>query len=339
MDLLVLGGTRFVGRAVVATALARGDDVTVVSRGESGGPPPQVDWLRGDRSDPAFVSRILQRDWDAVIDTWSGAPEVVARTAAGLAERTPWYGYVSSRSVYRWPIAPGADETAPTFDPDERSIDSSYALDKRESEIAVSDHFDGRCLLARAGLVLGPHEDTGRLTWWLSRAAAGGWVVAPNPRGRVWQCIDARDLAGFMLTCADNRTSGAYNVVGPRDAGVTTERLLTTCIEATGSRSQLVWVDPEVLNRAGIGEWDDLPGWAAPTGEIAALHDCDVTAAIAAGLSCRTIEETVTDTWAWLREVPAARRPPRRVDLPRRGLTAEHEQAVWWLLGNQSHCH
>jgi len=329
MNLLVLGGTRFVGRAVVEAALESGDTVTVVSRGDSGEPPAGVEWIRGDRLDATTIDSVVSRAWDAVIDTWSGDPAAVALSAAALGRSAGWYGYVSSRSVYRWPVVAGADETAPVIEAGE---ETGYAADKREAELAVLAHFENRCLLARAGLVVGPHEDTGRLTWWLSRAAEGGSVIAPGPRDRPWQYVDARDLADFMLRCARDGTTGTYNVVGSRDAGVTTQRLLEACLAVTGNRMPLTWVDHNVLRRANIGEWDDLPGWTSPDGELAGLHDCDVSAAVAAGLRCRPVEDTVGDTWTWLREIPPHRRPPVRAGLPRRGLTAEQEQAVWWLL-------
>jgi nucleoside-diphosphate-sugar epimerase len=334
MNLLVLGGTRFVGRAIVAEARSRGADITVVSRGESGPPPERVRWVSADRRDPAGLAGLAKDRWDAVIDTWAGAPEVVERSAAQLADAADWYGYVSTRSVYQWPPRAGADESAPLVDV---TSGEGYAEHKRGAEIAVSRHFDERCLLARAGLILGPYEDTGRLTWWLSRAAIGGSMVAPAPPDRVWQCIDARDLATFLLDAATAATTGAYNLVCPTSANVTTQRLVTACVTTTGGNAEPVWVDGEVLRRAGVREWEDLPGWMAPDSEGAGMHDCDVRAAIAAGLRCRPIEETVTDTWSWLAEIPPSQRPPRRADAPRRGLSAEQEQAIWWLLGAERH--
>ena len=171
MKLLVLGGTRFVGRAVVTEAVARGADVTTVSRGESGEPSDGVTWLRADRTVPGSLPALAATQWDAVIDTWDGAPEVVETSAALLAGSARWYGYVSSRSVYLWPPAAGIDESAPLVDAEP---DGGYPADKRGGEIAVESHFEGRSLLARAGLIVGPYEDAGRLTWWLQRAATGG---------------------------------------------------------------------------------------------------------------------------------------------------------------------
>lgn len=328
MKLLVLGGTRFVGRAIVADAVARDAHVTVVSRGESGAPPTDVTWLRADRLEPGALKSLVSSDWDAVIDTWDGAPAAVAHSASLLAGSARWYGYVSSRSVYRWPPVPGSDESAPLVDADP---DGGYPADKRGAEIAVLQHFEGRSVLARGGLIVGPYEDTGRLTWWLQRAAAGGSLVAPEPAERVWQLIDARDLARFMLDAATNRTSGAFNVVCPRTEAITTGRLIEACVEVTGRRARPVWVAEALLERAGVAEWDGLPGWIPAGSEAAGMHDCDVSAAVANGLSCRPIEETVADTWRWLQTLPTRGRRPLRDGLPARGLTAEQEQAIWWL--------
>jgi 2'-hydroxyisoflavone reductase len=328
MKLLVLGGTRFVGRAIATEAIARGLDVTTVSRGESGTPPDGVTWLRADRRDPEALRPLASNQWDAVIDTWDGAAEVVARSASLLADSARWYGYVSSRSVYVWPPRPGSDESAPVVAPDD---DFGYAADKRGGELGVLEHFVDRCMVARAGLILGPWEDTGRLTWWLQRAAAGGSLVAPEPADQVWQLVDARDLAIFTLDAAAGATIGVFNVVCPRSDGVTTARLLEACVAATGRRASLAWVPPALLERAGVGSWDDLPGWIPPGDEGIGLHDCDVSAAVAAGLSCRPIEQTVADTWEWMQTLPPRARRPLRTGSPARGLSAEKEQAIWWL--------
>jgi 2'-hydroxyisoflavone reductase len=328
MKLLVLGGTRFVGRAIVADAITRGFDVTVVSRGDSGEPPPSVTWLRVDRTAPGALEALATTGWDAVLDTWDGAPSAVATSATLLADSARWYGYVSSRSAYRWPMAVGADESAPVVDPDP---DGGYPAAKRGAELGVLAHFADRCVLARAGLIVGPYEDTGRLTWWLQRAAAGGSMVAPEPAERVWQILDARDLARFMLDAASATSTGVFNVVCPRTNGVTTRRLVEACIDVTGRRTKPIWVTEEVLQRAGVAEWDGLPGWIPTGSEAAGMHDCDVSAAVAAGLVCRSIESTVADTWAWMETLPSKSRRPIRAGLPNRGLTAEQEQAIWWL--------
>ena len=151
MRLLVLGGTHHVGRAVVETALARGDEVTTLTRGVSGPPAAGARALYADRTDPGALAAALGgASWDAVIDTWSGAPCVVQDAAQLLAGRAGHYGYVSSRSVYQWPIPPGADESAPVVDGDPGSADGSdYAAAKRGGELAAVAAFGDRALLAR----------------------------------------------------------------------------------------------------------------------------------------------------------------------------------------------
>ncbi|MGH3445574.1 MAG: NAD-dependent epimerase/dehydratase family protein [Nocardioidaceae bacterium] len=303
MRVLVLGGTRFVGRHLVGEALSRGDEVTALTRGRSGPLPDGVRALRADRRDLAAVTEAIGgQQWDAVLDTWSGEPRVVAESARLLAGRVDYYGYVSSRSVYAWPIPEAADERAPLVDADPESTDTvGYAAAKRGAELAVTAAYGQRCLLARAGLILGPYEDVGRLPWWLHRIARGGRVVAPGPRDRALQYVDARDLAAFMRRAAERRIAGAFNVVS--EPGHTTiGELLECCVRLTGSDAELVWVSPGRLAAAGVTGWTDLPIWVPPTGDLAGLHSGDVSAALAAGLTCRPIAETVADTWAWLHD-------------------------------------
>lgn len=331
--MLVLGGTSFVGRALVGAALEAGHEVTTLNRGRTGDDVAGAETLRGDRRDADAVRRALGDDtWDAALDTWSAEPRPVATTADLLAERVGHYGYVSSRSVYTWPIPAGADETAPVVEGDPRSDDAAdYAAAKRGGELAVLARFEGRALLARAGLILGPHENVGRLPWWLTtiaRAGAGGGdarVVAPGPRDRPLQLIDARDLAAWMVRCAEDGTAGAYDTVSP-PGHTTIAELLETCVEVTGSAAELVWRTPEELAAADVTGWTDLPIWTPPTGELAVLHDSDTSKAAGAGLTVRPVRETVADTWSWLtgldEEPPVI--PGRGVS----GLTADQVAAL-----------
>lgn len=297
MRLLVLGGTHHVGRAVVETALARGAEVTTLTRGVSGAPAAGAEARHADRTDPDALAAALGEDtWDAVVDTWSLAPRVVRTAARLLRGRAAHYTYISSRSVYSWPIANGADESAPVVDGDPDSDEADdYAAAKRGGELAVLEEFDGDVLLARAGLVLGPYERVGRLPFWLARVAVGNRVPAPGPPDRPLQYIDARDLAAFAL----DRPTGAFNTVS-RPGHTTMGELLEECVRVTGAGGELVWLSPETVERAEVAPWTELPIWAPPTGEISGLHDGDVGAAYAAGLRCRPVAETVADTWAWL---------------------------------------
>jgi len=301
MRLLVLGGTHFVGRAVVAAALDRGDTVTVVTRGKTGRPAPAAEAIHADRTSAGALSAALAgRAWEAVIDTWSGAPRVVRDSARLLAGRAGHYGYVSSRSVYSWPTPVGSDETATVVKADPSSgDDTDYAEAKRGGEIAVAEAFGERALLARAGLILGPYEDVGRLPWWLRRLQRGGRVLAPGPPDRPLQLLDVRDLAAWMLACAQKGLGGVFNVVS-RSGHATMGSLLAAAKRESGPDAELVWASPEAISAAGIEAWTELPIWLPPTGEAAGLHDCNVERAHAAGLACRPATDTVADTWRWL---------------------------------------
>ena len=327
MKLLVLGGTHHVGRAVVEAALARGDSVTTLTRGVSGHAVLGAQARHADRRDPEALAAALGDDrWDAVIDTWSFEPSAVRDAARLLDGRARHYTYISSRSVYTWPIASRADESAPVVDADPDSTDAEdYAAAKRGGELAVLAGFGGDVLLARAGLVLGPYELVGRLPWWLNRIAAGGRVPAPGPRERPLQYVDARDLAQWCLDAGRSGLGGVFNTVS-RPGHTTIGALLDRCAEVTGSDAELVWIPPDDIEAAGISGWTELPIWVPPTGELAALHDGDVSAAEAAGLRCRPMEETVSDTWAWLqREGTPAATSTRAGQL---GLTDEAEQRL-----------
>jgi len=287
----------------VESALDRGDEVTTVTRGISGPPASGARPLFVDRTDvEALRTALGGGSWEAVIDTWSGAPAVVSAAARLLSDRVGHYGYVSSRSVYRWPIPLALDETGPVFDGDPESLDEDdYAAAKRGGELAVLGLFPGRALLARAGLILGPYEIVGRLPWWLRRLERGGPTLAPGPEDRPLQYIDGRDLARWMVNAAAEGITGTFNTVS-RPGHATMGTLLEAATAVTGSRAQLVWVPPDVITAARIEPWTELPIWVPPTGEYAGLHDGDVSAAYARGLSCRPVEETVADTWRWLQQ-------------------------------------
>ena len=326
MRLLVLGGTHHVGRAVAEAAVARGDEVTTLNRGVSGTDVPGTTPRRADRTDKAQLSAALgDRTWDAVIDTWSRAPRVVSDAAALLSGRAGHYGYVSSRSVYTWPMEPGADESAPVVagDPDSEESDD-YAAAKRGGELAVLARFDGPSVLARAGLILGPYELVGRMPWWLRRIERGGDVLAPGPPGMPIQYIDCRDLADWLLYAADEGISGTFNAVS-RPGHATMESLLNAAVAATGSDARLIWADPEVIEAAGIQPWTELPVWVPPVGEAAGVHDGDVSAIFAAGLTCRPVTETVRDTWRWLQEEGD---PPVREGALKHGLDPDREREI-----------
>ncbi|WP_221351843.1 SDR family oxidoreductase [Streptomyces beigongshangae] len=327
MRLLTLGGTEFVGRAVVEAALGRGWEVTVFHRGRHA-PPPGVRVLHGDRTAPGGLAALARGGWDVVVDTWSAAPGAVRDTARLLRDRVGRYVYVSSCSVYAWPQPAGYDESSPLVaDASPGAAQSDYARDKRGGELAVLDAFGGnRSLLARAGLILGPYENIGRLPWWLGRTARGGPVLAPGPRELPLQYIDVRDLAEWVLGAARDGASGAYNLIGP-PGHATMGTLLDACARVTGGRAELRWTAPGAILAAGIEPWLQLPVWVPPDSELHhTLHGADVSKALRDGLRCRPVSETVADTWNWLQDIGGS--APQRPDRPVPGLDPALEEKV-----------
>ena len=327
MRLLVLGGTEFAGRAVVEAALGRGWDVTVFNRGTHR-PPAGVRSLQGDRTAPDGLAALVEGEWDAVVDTWSAAPRAVHEAARLLRGRAGRYVYVSSCSVYAWPAPAGYDESAPLVEgaePDAGKTD--YARDKRGAEIAAVEAFGAdRSVLVRAGLILGPYENVGRLPWWLTRIARGGPVLAPGPRELPLQYVDVRDMAEWILGSVEQELSGPYNMISPQ-RHATMGELLDACVDVTGAAAELRWTGPEVILDAGIEPWTQLPVWVPPDSDMHdSLHSADVSRALATGLSCRPVGETVADTWAWLRDIGGT--APMRPDRTSKGLDPEVEARV-----------
>ncbi|MEE1818464.1 reductase [Streptomyces sp. SP18ES09] len=325
MKLLMLGGTEFVGRAVVEEALARGWEVTVFHRGRHAAPAGVVS-LTGDRTAPDGLAALATGSWDAVVDTWSAAPSAVRDAAGLLAGRVGRYAYVSSRSVYAWPPAAGLAEDGPLVEGSPDDGDVPYAEAKRGGELAATAAFGpDRTLLVRAGLILGPYENVGRLPWWLGRIARGGPVLAPGPRTAPVQYVDVRDLAVWTLDAVAAGLSGPYNLVSP-PGHTTMGELLDACVRATESDAALRWTEPEALLAAGVAPWTELPVWLPPGELYDALHTADVSRAVAAGLRCRPVDETAADTWAWLESLGGV--APQRPDRPGVGLTPEREAEV-----------
>jgi 2'-hydroxyisoflavone reductase len=296
MDLLVIGGTVFVGRAVVAEALRRGHRVTVFHRGQHGEDAfPDVEHLHGDRtSDLAILDG---RRWDAVVDTCGFDAGTVGASARHLSANVGHYGFVSSVSVYRdWP-AVGVDESGAVK---EMSDEDAYGAGKVAAETAAEAAMPGRVLVTRPGTIVGPYENIGRLPYWLRRIAKGGEVLAPGDPDEPRQWIDARDLAAFHLDCAEQRTVGVFNTVGPPGA-FTMGELLDTCRNVTLSDATFTWVDGKTVTEAGYEPWRELPIWIWDAeADVSAAWSVDVSKALAAGLTNRPVRDTVADTWAWI---------------------------------------
>ncbi len=313
MRLLVLGGTRFLGRAIVDEAISRGYDVTTFSRGLSGEPRPGAEALHGDRTSSADLARLADRDFDFVIDTSTIAPRHVAASAQLLAPRVGHYTYISTISVYAdYPREPVNEDSAVLDCPADAdgTVESlGYGELKAGSERAVAEAFPRRHLIARPGLIVGPHETMGRLPWWLTRIARGGTVLAPGDPDRPVRLTDARDLAAWLIDNSRRRIPGIINV--PGSDGARFGDLLTACGEMTRTDRRtgldLRWVRDQVLLDAGVEPWSELPMWAPNIPELTGIWTVSGGRAIRTGIRYRPLTDTVHDTWAWLRMEAAAR--------------------------------
>ncbi|NUT51163.1 MAG: NAD(P)H-binding protein [Saccharothrix sp.] len=331
MRLLVLGGTHFLGRAVVSAALDRGWSVTIFRRGTSGVDPAGVRSVRGDYANAADVARLADHGpWDAVVDTLAYVPRETLGVARALKDHVRRYVVVSSLSAYRgWPVEPLTEastvldcpaDAGPGHGYDGDPGPSTYGFGKAGCERAVVEAFgEGRTAVLRAGVILGPHEYIGRLPWWLRRVRRGGRVLAPGDPRRVIQPVDVRDVADFALRCAEGAT-GVFNVTAPGTE--TFGDLLGACAAvAAPTGTGFVWATDEFLASRGVRQWTELPLWRTYAGTWAV----DSSAARAAGLTTRPLADTVRDTWEWLVAEAPVLHDDRAHEL---GISREREAAL-----------
>lgn len=309
LRLLVLGGTRFVGRHFAQAARAAGHHLTLFNRGQSGPAPVEgIVELRGDRR--SDLSALAQGEWDAVVDCCGYLPREVQASASLLRARVGRYLFVSSVSAYASFVRPNREDLAlgVLAAPGTEVIDGdTYGPLKAACEQRVQDAFGERALIIRPGLVVGPHDPTERFTYWPARVAQavdGEPVLLPGAAGDPLQWIDARDLAAFMLRGVERGMGGAFNLVtapAAHDWG----GLVQACADAAGCQPQWVWAEPRRLLDLGVKPWQDLPLWLPADAEHAAFMASDNAAAVAAGLQTRPVLDTVADTLRWWRALPA----------------------------------
>ena len=313
MKLLIIGGTRFVGRHLVTAALVRGHEVTLFNRGRQSEPLEGVETILGDRF--TDLAKLEGRRWDAVIDMPGLLPSAVRASAELLRDAVGLYVFVSSVSVYADVSVPGVDENGLLETLTQEQLDRANAIDPSQAtaaaygdlygglktlcEQAVEEAMPGRVLVLRPGLIAGPYDYTDRFTYWVARVARGGEVLAPGRRERHVQFIDARDLAEWTIGMIERQQTGVYNCVNA-PGSVTMGEVLDECKAASGSDASFTWVDEEFLAREQVGAWRELPLWlpeSEPSLNGFMYLNCD--RAIAAGLTFRSVAETVRDTLAW----------------------------------------
>ena len=312
--LLLIGGTRFLGRRIAAEALGRGWDITVFHRGQTPNPNPGAREILGDRA--CDLDRLEGR-WDAVVDLCGYQPRDVAASARHLRERVGCYAFISSVSVYPDGGDHALSETATRRQlpaPEPPYTPELFGEMKAGCEDAVLHVWGERALIVRPGLIVGPDDHTDRFGYWVRRLAAGGDVLAPAPGTFRARFIDAGDVAAFVLDRLAAGSGGTYNVQGPGET-LTFRDLLARIARVANSAPRMTWVDEAFLLAQGVEPWTELPLWAP--GETL-LDRVSSDAAIAAGLRFTPLDATLAATLTW----------ERRSGSRRASLAPERERAL-----------
>jgi 2'-hydroxyisoflavone reductase len=319
MKLLVIGGTRFVGRHIVTEALKRKHQVTLFNRGNNSNIFPEVEWLQGDRD--KGVESLRGKQFDAVIDTCGYTPKQLELTNKVL-QNIKHYTFISTISVYADPLEPFADESVPLAEleqPITEVSNESYGALKVLCEHEIQKAF-ATSLIIRSGIIVGPHDPTDRFSYWVWRAAQGGAMVAPGRINAPLQFIDARDFASFTLDSLEHSLNGIFNVVTPPNA-LCFGDLLETTLEVTKATTHIEWLNEDFLQTR---EDLDFPLWVPEKHQ--AWWQMSSRKAIQAGLQFRSLEQTITDTLGWMKSWP-------KDYTPKAGLSAEQEKTLLevWL--------
>lgn len=322
--LLILGGTRFLGPALVESARKGGWTMTLFNRGKSNpGLFPELEQLHGDRNES--TKPLEGRKWDAVVDTSGYFPRQIRTAMESLKGNIGQYVFISSISVYadtskpcdeNSPVATTKDEAA------EKVTGENYGALKALCEQAAEKAMPGHVTNIRPGLIVGPDDSSDRFTYWPVRVARGGDVLAPGVPADPVQIIDVRDLADWTIRLLDTTTTGVFNATGPaKTLGI--GGLLDTCKTVSASDARFIWVPAPFLEEQKVEAWSDMPVWLPPTGETAGANSTSIARALAKGLTFRPLAVTVKDTLDWWRKLPKERQEKMKS-----GLTAEREAAV-----------
>lgn len=325
LKILILGGTAFLGPAVVHAARRRGHELTLFNRGRTNpGLFPDIETLIGDRD--GKLDPLKGRDWDKVVDTSGYFPRLVKDSASLLADHVGQYVFISSISVYASFDKPGMDENSPVGtieDPTiEKITEGSYGPLKALCEQAAEKAMPGRVTNIRPGLIVGPRDRSDRFTYWPVRVSRGGEVLAPNSPKDGIQIMDVNDLGEWIVYCLEQKVVGVYNACSPPgwlDMG----KLLDTCKRVSGSDATFTWAPSKFLEDHEVQGWSEMTCWMPPEGEYAGFSQVKSERAVHDGLAFRPISETVRDTLDWWRTLPQERREKMRA-----GLAAEKEEKV-----------
>ncbi len=313
LDILILGGTGFIGPHMVRRVRERGHTVTLFNRGRTNADLfPDVETLIGDRD--GKLDALEGRTWDAVVDNSGYVPRHVRDSAELLSGAVKRYLFISSVSAYASFEHAGIDEDFPLATMEDKSVEEvtgeTYGPMKVLAEKAVTAAFPRGTTIIRPGYIVGPGDRTDRWTYWPLRVRAGGEMLVPGTPGDPVQYIDARDLAKFVIHVLENSITGTFNAVGPAEPG-TMGAMLATIKTVTGADTTFRWASAEALEKHSA----TFPIWASPVGEYAGIHRVSNARARAAGMTYTPLTATVRDTLRWWDSLSAERRAAMRSGL------------------------
>ncbi len=314
LNILILGGTGLIGPALIDSAKARGHKVTLFNRGKTRADLyPEIEKLRGDR-DPKKgegLKALEGKQFDVVFDDCGYFPRIVTASAELLAPNISQYVYVSSISCYADNSKEGQDEDAACGKMDDPTLETMgdqfqyYGPLKALCEAAAEKACPGKTTIIRPGYIVGPEDWTGRFTYWPWRIAKGGEVLVPGNPDDPIQIIDVRDLADFMVHCAEQKTMGKFNLCGPGQR-LTMKQMVADCQKAVGGDAKLTWVPTDFLTKNGLGGDGGFPIWAPFEGETKGFHTWKNERAVKAGLKFHSVEDTAKATMEWFNARPEA---------------------------------
>ncbi|MBT5873437.1 MAG: NAD-dependent epimerase/dehydratase family protein [Candidatus Latescibacteria bacterium] len=306
MNLLVLGGTVFLGRYVVLAAESAGHNVTMFNRGQTAPDLfPHIERLHGDRD--GDLDALLGRSWDAVIDTSSYLPRVVRQSAEVLRDVVGHYTFISSISTYASFTGSGINEEEPVGSLEDDTVEEisgdTYGPLKALCESTLRSVFPDRLLVIRPGLIVGPHDPTDRFAYWPHRIDRGGQVIVPGRSDAPLQFIDVRDVAEWIVAMVAQDVKGVYNATGPQNP-LQMGEFIETCRAACSNDAELIWMDDDYLAAHEVAPFVELPLWLPTSADHRGFFDIDCSLAIRDGLTFRPLLDTVEATLEWDRERP-----------------------------------
>jgi 2'-hydroxyisoflavone reductase len=301
MKILILGGTQFVGRHITEYALQRGHEVTLFNRGKTNSQLfPEAEKLIGDRD--GGLDALRGRRWDAVVDVNGYLPRIVGDSARLLADSVDHYTFISTISVYAEPYPAVITEDSPLEEigDDVPEDPSRYGGMKILCERAAENAMPNRVLVIRPGLIVGPYDPTFRFNYWLSKVAEGEEMIAPGTPHHPAQFIDVRDLAEWTIHMMEGKQTGIYNATGHT---LTMGEVLDQCQVDISPDAVFTWLDETFLLENDVTPFQELPFWL-PESAWGILR-LQVDKAVAAGLSFRSLQDTLIDTLPFAQQMAA----------------------------------